>query len=844
MSLRRRSKVILIVVALVLLAIFLPPFVNVNRYRGRIADSIHRALGRPVTVGSVSLRIFPQPGFDLGNLTVGEDPAFGAEPMLHAEEVRASLRLTSLWRGRLEIAKLSLKYPSLNLVRATDGRWNIEALLQNASRIPTAPTAKTRPESRPRFPYIEAEGGRINFKVGAEKKVYALADSDFALWLASENELRTRLEARMVRTDSYLSDTGVLKMNGRMQRAWDLRDTPLEINATLRGAQLGQLTKFVDGNDRGWRGEVNAELTLGGTPASMTVQAAAEINDFRRYDIGSVEKVHLGARCSGKMSVPTGHLTAIACQVPLNDGTVTVRGDLTGIVDQRAYDISVTAERVPVQSLVSLARHAKKDIPDDLAGEGSVDAAMTFRKTEAGTSEWSGGGSASNLIFRSGDLHPEVELGDLTFAVQQPSPATPKSRARKLVSLSPDGATPRVVFTPFTVAMGGSEPATVSAWIASEGYGVTVQGDSRIERASAIARTAGLRVPPANVDGQARLDLSVAGRWAGFASPKPTGIVQLRAVTAKIKGVASPLQLASATLNLGPDAVMVSNANASFAELRSTITGWVRLPRQCEKIETCPIEFDLHADQVNTDELNRLLNPRAAKRPWYAILGSQPEPSIFARLQAEGRISTEYLVVKSLVANRVSAQAQLRAGVLSLDDLRSELWGGKHRGAWRADFTQAQPLYTGSGTLDSVAMAQVASMMRDNWAAGTMIASYKASVSGFTVADWTKSGKAEFTFQWRNGTLRHVALNGSKAPLSFRNFSGKIEFASGKVSVAPESKMMTSSGIYQVSGTASPGQQMDLTFANGNHVFSVKGTLEQPKVTPAPVTEAQVSLKQ
>ncbi len=78
--------------------------------------------------------------------------------------------------------------------------WNLQSLLLRASQTPAAPTAKARPEARLRFPYIEGEGGRINFKSGMEKKVYALSEADFALWLASENEWNLRLRARPMRT--------------------------------------------------------------------------------------------------------------------------------------------------------------------------------------------------------------------------------------------------------------------------------------------------------------------------------------------------------------------------------------------------------------------------------------------------------------------------------------------------------------------------------------------------------------------------------------------------------------------------------------------------------------------
>src|SRR5271165_1733857 len=203
---------------------------GVSRLKARIANSIGQAVSRPVEIGSVHLRFLPQPGFDLENLVIHEDPAFGAEPMLRAPEVTALVRLTSLVRGRLDISRLELTEPSLNLVRREDGRWNWEALLERTERTPLAPTAKSKRESRPGFPYIEASSGRINFKAGAEKKPYALLNADFSLWQESENEWGARLKAEPLRTDMNLTDTGLLRMNGTWQRAGSLRETPLRFS--------------------------------------------------------------------------------------------------------------------------------------------------------------------------------------------------------------------------------------------------------------------------------------------------------------------------------------------------------------------------------------------------------------------------------------------------------------------------------------------------------------------------------------------------------------------------------------------------------------------------------------
>jgi uncharacterized protein involved in outer membrane biogenesis len=278
--------------ALIVLALFLlRP--GASRLKSRIISSISAGVGRPVDIGSVHLRLLPRPGFDLENLVVYDDPAFGAEPMLRATEVSAALRLTSLVRGRLEIARLDLTEPSLNLVHGVGGRWNLEALLERTAHIPLAPTGKAKSEPRPAFPYIEATSARINFKSGPEKKPYALTNADFSLWQDSENSWGVRLKAQPFRTDLNLNDTGLLQVSGTWQRADALRDTPLQFSVEWSRAQLGQFTKFFTGNDQGWRGEVLLDAALTGTPAKLHITSIGSIQDFRRYDITSGQALRL-----------------------------------------------------------------------------------------------------------------------------------------------------------------------------------------------------------------------------------------------------------------------------------------------------------------------------------------------------------------------------------------------------------------------------------------------------------------------------------------------------------------------------------------------------------------------
>ena len=60
---RRTSRRLMWAVMLaIVLALLLPPFINVNRYRGRVAARISRALGRYVTVSHLEFKLLPRPG--------------------------------------------------------------------------------------------------------------------------------------------------------------------------------------------------------------------------------------------------------------------------------------------------------------------------------------------------------------------------------------------------------------------------------------------------------------------------------------------------------------------------------------------------------------------------------------------------------------------------------------------------------------------------------------------------------------------------------------------------------------------------------------------------------------
>jgi AsmA protein len=818
---RSRARRILIGIAVVVLIATVLPFVNVSRFKGNITPAIEQALGRRVTVKNLSLRLLPRPGLNLEGFVVFDADEFGAEPMLRADEVTAYLRLSSLWHGRLEIAQLSLKYPSLNLVRSREGRWNIEALLQRASQTPSAPTAKTKPEARPRFPYIEAEDGRINLKLGQEKKVYALSEADFGLWLSSENEWTMRLRARPVRTDTSVTDTGTVRVNGKFERARNLRETRLDFRLALERAQLGSITKLIYGRDRGWRGGVEVNAALTGSPGALKIAAEGAVADFRRFDVATGQALRLRTRCLASYSTATGKLSEIECTAPLGTGQVLARGSLQSTRD---YDLNLTATKLPAGTLLALAKRAKQGMAEDLSATGDVDAALKLRSV-AGQASWSGSGRTSTMQLESAGLRPAVMLGPIQFVLGTPSIPGPHGT---------------LVVKPFSIALGADDPASARAAISATQYALELQGHSQARRLLQLAQVIGLRAIPANLAGVVNMDLRLSGKWAGFAAPLPTGTLQLRNVKMEIPGVSAPVQFASGTLVLNERAARMQSMAVSLLNTHLSFKGWVEAPRGCVSVQDCPISFDLRADQLSSDELNAVLNPRMRKRPWYKLIVADSGPSLLPRLRGAGRLTANRVLFKSVRAGHVSAQVRLESGKLQLSELRGEVLGGRHSGAWTADFTSHPARWEFRGLIEHVAMDRLATLMRDNWAGGAVDAKYRGTALGDSTADLVNSASGTVDFQWRDGVLRHVALNGDTGPLLLRRFVGRLELTEGVLALT-QSRMDTPGGIYAVSGTASLGMKLGLKLARGNApAFTIGGTLQKPLVTAVAQHEAKL----
>lgn len=821
--------------------------------RIRVSNSISQAVGRNVQVGYIRLRFLPRPGFEIDDLLVKDDAGFGAEPLVRAPDVTADVSLGALLRGRIEIARLSLSEPSLNLTRNSDGKWNLEDLVDRTSHSALAPTGSGRGIAAPGFPYIEASDARVNLKIGTEKTHFALTNAQLALWQDSENTWGARLQARPIRTDANLTDTGVINVNGVWRRSAQVHETPIQISFQWKQAQLGQVSKLVYGTEKPWRGAALVSGTILGTPDRLKISADALTDDFRRQNVIGGGNLRLAAHCTAEYDPPTRAVVDLDCSGPVGGGYLQAKGSASGILLNgepfARADLWVVANRAPAESVVNLLEHARPEFPDDIQVNGDVSSAIQVQRTGPQQPvSVQGTGSIDDLeIARAGI--DAIGFGTVPFTVTNGiENSTVKAKRhpaskKRAAATSPMHNLPtqelRAEFGPINLASGKAGPLTAEAMLTRSGYSGSLHGVATVSRILAAARAVSLPAPGFSGDGTADVSLKFSGEWFGHEPPVIVGSAHLHSVRAQIRGVNAPVKIVAADLAIDDDAVTVQNLSAETAD--SIWHGSLRIPRPCSKAEDCELQFKLHLDKLTASSLNNLLNPSQQPRAWYRFLSLiKDQPSYLLQAKAAGKIAIDKLTLGNTVCNRFTSDLSLDGGKVVLSGFNAECLDGEAAGTWKANFASQPPQYSGEGSFDGFSLATVAKLTHDGWVEGSGRTDYRFNTAGTNWRDLLDSADLTAQFNVSGGIFPHIVLTRESGPLRAEDFSGAVRLRDRTISF-DEAKLTTANEVYTVSGTASFAGALNLkavTEAAGGYVIS--GTFAKTRVSVIPNAEASL----
>jgi len=824
---RRRLWTVLWIVALLIAVLVVPPLVSIKRYQGRITNLMAASLGRPVHLSMVRMRLLPRPGFVLYDLVVDEDPAYGAEPILHANSVTASLRLWSLWRGQLAISSISVDEASLNLVRTDQGRWNVDPLFRSATTTTQSgplqpgplqlgqiqsegthsPNGQDLSANSTHFPVLKATNSRINFKQGNEKLPFSLTNAEVSLSANESGSWRIRLRGEPVRTDLSMdpADTGELILDATLHSAKELRQVPIQLEIEWRKAQLGQLTRLVLGTDAGWRGDLTGNLSLTGTPEQAQVKTRLRASSVHRAEFVPSSPMDFDANCNFNYQAIRRAVEKLVCDSPIGKGKIHVSGSLRASGPAPASlsnpptgglgsQLTVELSQIPVAIGLDALRTIRAELLPDVEAQGIVNGKLIYSKpstlpdrlsTPSSKAPFMHARNRSTAVLAEASLATMSSLaGGLTvdgLVLSGKSLGTPIQLTRiQFHPTAPQPGAPLALATTLQVPAGEPAPLTVSVRIERRGYSLTAKGSAATARALQLTASAGIaqKMNSASLQGGVvALDLAASGLWVDSFNAHPDhllGTAILHNTRWNANFLANPVELSSATLRFDEAGTNWESASFIYGVLKGT--GSVDFPAECALpcpasipgTEPPPIHFSLQLGALNGATLEA------------ALLGAQKKETVLEGLLArlrpsapqawpliEGVVKADTLALGPITLSQPALALHIQNDEANFTALDARLLGGTVHATGRLKMASGRPAYEIKATGNGLKPKELGKLLGQVWAGSSVEASGDFALSGFTGKDLAATAHGTAHFDWtKGGSIKTGATESTPPDLS------------------------------------------------------------------------------
>ncbi|HEV2298945.1 MAG TPA: AsmA-like C-terminal region-containing protein [Candidatus Acidoferrales bacterium] len=656
----------------------------------RFTHRLGAAFGRPVEVSNYSFSLLKGPRLEANYITVGEDPRFGSEYFLRADQLAVGLRLTALLRGRIELGTLSFVNPHLNLVHLPDGEWNLESWLPRPPGDMTASVVAIAGSARPGR--IEISGGRVDFKSDGDKMPFALVNIDGGVEQAAPGSWRLDLQAQPFRAAVAVQQAGELRLTG-VVGGTSSRLRPANLHLDWSDASLSDVLRLARGADYGIRGLLAIEVAAQTVGDGWRYTSRAELSQVHRWNLPlRADAPAVNIQADTRWVPGEGQLRLTQALIETPNSNIRATGGVEWKFDPRSSRIAVkntllelTSPGIRLGDLLAWCRAFHSGVEDHiaLAGMAGVDLAI------AG---WP----------------PRIENGSIATEGATLSGASLPDRFqlhRAVVEF-----TPKRILIPATMisSADGAQSFHLRAILDRRAHSHsewTLDGTSRdVQTLFASASALGYKLPQGwLLDGPAQFRLE----WKGAAWPaigRTQGSISLAGLKIRAPFLNREITQVRGTVNLYPSGRRIQLASAdAFAanwsgtlERKNAADGW---------------QFALAADSLDAAEVNRWLNPQRREGlldrvfPFFA---STPRPAaVSSWLKGDGTIVLSEFTLAPFALHRVRTNVAVTGRKLELSDSRAEFYGGALFGSANLDLT-TQPSYLVKASFRNVDLSRMA----------------------------------------------------------------------------------------------------------------------------------------
>ncbi len=197
-------------------------------------------------------------------------------------------------------------------------------------------------------------------------------------------------------------------------------------------------------------------------------------------------------------------------------------------------------------------------------------------------------------------------------------------------------------------------------------------GQAKLDELLHIA--GGFGIPAAaTMDGQGAVSLNVRvmGKIRSNAPLGYSGSGYLRNATLQLPALNKPVRVTNADLRFEQESAVLENLSLHVAT--TTLKGSASVKR----FSAPEIRFNAEADQVIADDLRGLVKEAPASK--------SSRPPLIARMTGTGTAAIGRILYNNVALTQVRAACTLDRGIIRLDPLTAELFGGRHTGAISID---------------------------------------------------------------------------------------------------------------------------------------------------------------
>ncbi|HLY99168.1 MAG TPA: AsmA family protein, partial [Candidatus Angelobacter sp.] len=682
--------VLILAVLVVAAALILPHVIDVNQYHNQIQTELAKKLGRNVSLGQMHLGLLP-PSFEVDNAILGEDNSFPTgRPFAAAEKLVVSVRLLPLLHKEVDVRSVRLERPRIELVRDAKGQWNFASLGQvskpEAAQPATTPAPPAKSSSEQfALGSLVINDGQVAVTDEQKRKPRAVYDhidltvNDFA----PNQEFAIKAAAHLPGEGKQLL---ALEGKGGPIQPSDPAGTNFSGTLSLDQVSLASAAQFL--NSPATSG---MDAQVSGSAKVQSASGKIASSGSMKFDDPHIHNVRIGYPVTIDYDV-ADDLTNDVIEIHRGDlklGTAPV--GFSGTVNAKdtpaRIDLKLTAADATLAQAARLASAFGVAFGQGTDVNGRVNA--DIHASGAATSPALNGHlSLRDLVISGKELAEPVKASDVELTL------TPQSITSNNFTAS-TGAT--TVTASLELAQYTTPNSVINAALRLP--------SAKIAEVLNIAKAYGVSaVEGMTGDGMLALDVRVQGPVKNLSALAFNGSGSVKNATLKMPTLTQPVAIRNADLGFSQNSATLKNLSAGVGQTNATGTLTLK------NFAAPQVQFTLSADKVNVTELQQLVAAQPAKRAgnrdWSLLPSANAEPagqpSILDKMTGGGKVDVGTVQYDDLTLTNLRTNVSLNNGLIQLNPVTANLYGGTESGTITLDMRPAQPVYAVNMKTDKV----------------------------------------------------------------------------------------------------------------------------------------------